>query len=140
MIEVRIENADLQKALNDLKKYDKEVQQGVKKEILRTAYAVTDKAKGKVPVAKGRLRSSLSVKNDLSEFQAQSGTNVHYAPYVEFGTGSRVQIPPGKEDYAAQFKGRGIRKVNRQAKPFLFPAAESERRNYENNMEKLLKR
>lgn len=154
MIEVHITNADLQHALNDLKKYDKEVNLSVKNEITRAAFAVSHQAKIKCPVGGGvgrglgaeggRLRASIRPQTGgrmgVSEYTARVGTNVRYAPYVEFGTGSKVQIPAGKEDYAAQFKGKGIRKVNRYAHPFLFPAAEGERRNFENNMEKLLKR
>ena len=140
MITAHISNEDLQKSLNDIFKYKRSVREGVKKEILRTAYAVTHKAKKDCPIRTGRLRSSLKVVNDISQdkLQAQSGTNVHYAPYVEFGTGGLVNIPPGLEAYAAQFKGRGLRRVNLRARPFLFPAAESERRNYESNIKKIL--
>jgi len=45
-----------------------------------------------------------------------------YAPYVEFGTGGLVSVPPGLEDIAIQFKGAGIRKVNLPARPFFFRA------------------
>ena len=43
-----------------------------------------------------------------------------YAPYVEFGTGERVQVPAGLEDYAMQFFVSGKGKM--PARPFLFPA------------------
>lgn len=48
-------------------------------------------------------------------------SNVHYSPYVEFGTGALVNVPAGLEDYAIQFKGRGIRQVNLPARPYFFP-------------------
>ena len=45
-----------------------------------------------------------------------------YAPYVEFGTGDMVVAPSDVADYAMTFKGKGIRKVNNRARPYLFPA------------------
>jgi len=46
----------------------------------------------------------------------------NYAAYVEFGTGTLVNVPAGLEDYAIQYKGKGVREVNLPARPFLFPA------------------
>jgi hypothetical protein len=50
------------------------------------------------------------------------GVYVKYAPYVEFGTGTKVSVGSDVKDYAIQFKGRGIRKVNNAAQPYFFPA------------------
>lgn len=33
-------------------------------------------------------------------------SNVYYAPYIEFGTGPKVQIPSELNDYASQFRGK----------------------------------
>ncbi len=81
---------------------------------------------------KGFLAGSMKVnfRSDRLGFNVGSdnqnltkGALVNYAPYVEFGTGTRVQIP---EDVNAQwvsgFRGKGIRNVNLRARPFLFPA------------------
>lgn len=46
----------------------------------------------------------------------------NYAAYVEFGTGTLVDVPAGLEEYAMQYKGKGIKQVNLPARPFLFPA------------------
>jgi hypothetical protein len=45
-----------------------------------------------------------------------------YSPYVEFGTGALVSVPPDLSSYAIQFKGAGIRQVNLISRPYLFPA------------------
>ena len=45
-----------------------------------------------------------------------------YGAYVEFGTGTKVVAPADVSDYAWTFKGKGIRKVNLRARPYLFPA------------------
>ena len=60
-------------------------------------------------------------------------TSKHYAPYIEFGLGKDVNlndmlqlgIPPS---YAMQFKGRGIKEIDRAAKPFFFPSIRVEYR------------
>ena len=54
------------------------------------------------------------------------GSRLKYAPYVEFGTGGTVNVPAGYEDFAIQFKGKGIRKINLKPRPYLIPAFESE--------------
>lgn len=139
MNEVYITPQDLQKALKDIDKYGVKTQALLKEEVLRAAYAITNKAKSDCPVRTGNLRATMSVKSDkIAQLQARSGTNTHYAPYVEFGTGTLVKVPEGLEDYVMQFKGRGVRKVNLPARPFLFPAAESERQNYVNRIIKIL--
>lgn len=46
--------------------------------------------------------------------------NADYAVYVEMGTGTMVDVPKELTSYAAQFKGKGIRKVNLPARPFFF--------------------
>lgn len=33
-------------------------------------------------------------------------SNVYYAPYIEFGTGPKVQIPAELNNYASQFRGK----------------------------------
>lgn len=48
-------------------------------------------------------------------------SNVHYSPYIEWGTGALVDVPAGLENYAIQYKGRGIRQVNLPARPYFFP-------------------
>ena len=41
---------------------------------------------------------------------------------MEFGTGGKVKVPAELKDIAIQFKGKGIREVNIQPRPFLYPA------------------
>ena len=159
MIQAHIAPEDLQKAINDIKKYHVIVQERIKDQIVASAWKVRTKAvqncpvgrytvslgrgkKGKAGKRSGaigrRLRGSIETLYGKSRLTAQVGTRVHYAPYVEFGTGGLVQVPKGLESYAMQFKGKGIRQINMRARPFLFPAAESERRNYEESMRRIL--
>lgn len=50
-------------------------------------------AKLNCPVDTGRLRNSITHERDDEEGQVQIGTNVEYAPYVEYGT-SRMKAQP----------------------------------------------
>jgi len=45
-----------------------------------------------------------------------------YAPFVEFGTGGKVDIPKGWEKLAETFKGDNIKKIDLKARPYLYPA------------------
>lgn len=68
----------------------------------------------------------------------QLWNDVDYAPYVEFGTGGMVSIPAGLEDVAAQFKGKGIKKVNLPARPFFFRAFFEKKGELLDNIKKIL--
>ena len=84
-------------------------------------------AKQKAPVNKaenvtgGDLRQSIQIAEN-TPYSYTVFTNLFYAPFVEFGTGGNVDIPKGWEEIAAQFKGKGIRKVNISAQPYMYPA------------------
>lgn len=58
---------------------------------------VSDAAKQGAPVDTGRLRASLTYVVDEGEppQQVAIGTNVEYAPYMEFGTGTMSDGPDG---------------------------------------------
>jgi len=62
----------------------------------------------------------------------------HYAPYVDFGTGSQIQIPSDWKDVAIQFKGAGIREVNNKPQPFFYPSVDRHREKFKKASEKAL--
>ena len=70
----------------------------------------------------GGLMSSIHSITDRDNLAGIAYTNIHYAPYVEFGTGGLVKIPAGFEEFAMQFKGKGIKKINLPARPYMYPA------------------
>lgn len=81
-----------------------------------------------------QTKSAQRVKRDFgilanSQYKSANGLNAEvgftarYAAYVEFGTGGLVNVPSGLEDYAIQFKGKGIKQVNLIARPYLFNSA-----------------
>lgn len=75
------------------------------------------------PVDTGRLRSSINAES--KGLEGKVSTNVPYAGYMEFGTGGEVDVQPGWEDIAEQYRGKGERTVNIAPRPFMRPALEN---------------
>lgn len=119
-IDVKISgNQAILRRLQDLPERAKEL---VSDEVEATTMDIHRDAVARVPVDTGRLKGSLTpvVLKQGEKVTGEVGTNVDYAPYVEFGTGGKVNIPQGLESYAARFKGNGERQVNLPARPYLF--------------------
>jgi HK97 gp10 family phage protein len=132
----------LDEAIRSLSKYSKEVQIDTAKAMNTSMLAVESKAKRNAPVDTGRLRSSIvTTKATQTDLVARTEVGVNYAPYIEFGTRSKVDVPAGLESYALQFKGSGGGSGGgMRAQPFLFPAWESERPKFEQAVKELLQR
>jgi len=120
-----IELKGLQGVIKDLKKEGGRIAQDVDDELSAGMVLMERSAKRLAPVGKGtgRLRSSITASR-VEFLTWELVAQVDYAAYVEFGTGGKefVKIPPGLESYAANFKGKGIRKVNLPARPYFFPS------------------
>lgn len=90
----------------------------------------------------GRLRAAINIERNPDGMGGGVVVPVDYAPYVEFGTGSRVfdtmqyNFTQEEREYAMQFfvSGRG----RMPPQPYLFPAAEEERPQYINNIIEIL--
>jgi hypothetical protein len=109
---------ELQKV--EIRKEGKTIIHGVMGEIER-------KAKMNAPVDKGFLRSSIHQYVNKDGLGGMVYTGRHYAPYMEWGTGSKVKVPSFVKEMfgvdSMEWKGRGIRKVNIPPHPYLFHAA-----------------
>lgn len=80
----------------------------LKKELAASALKIQSEAKKNAPVNFGTLRQSIYM-IDISngdKFGYKVGTKASYAPYVEFGTGGKVNIPSKYSSYASMFKGK----------------------------------
>lgn len=73
-------------------------------ELRQGAQDIANIAKSLAPTDQGFLKNQISSRA-ISQFEFQVVSGVEYSPYLEFGTLSKVNIPPGLEEYAAQFKG-----------------------------------
>jgi hypothetical protein len=111
---VQVKVSGINILLQDLDKYSKEVQQGIYKEVSDWAKRTESDAQRDVPVDTGALKSTIRsvVSNNGLTWIVKAGgiNNVNYAPYIEFGTGARVDKSFlqqfGLTEYASQFKGR----------------------------------
>ena len=104
-----------------------------------SALNIETTAKIDCPVDMGTLRSSIH-QEDLSEgktIRYWIGSNVYYAPFVEFGTGAKVSIPTGYDEFAIQFKGqKDVAGMN--AQPYLLPNFEMEKEKFKENILNIL--
>lgn len=132
----------LEKAIRDLSKYVEEVRVDTAKAMNTSMINVQSEAKRLAPVDTGRLRSSIvTTKAKRDDLVARTEVGVNYAPFVEFGTKSQVEVPLGLEEYALQFKTSSDGSTGGiPARPFLFPAWEKERPKFEKAVKELLQR
>lgn len=90
--------------LSQMQKLPITVQNELSAEMKITADEIRDGAKRDAPVDEARVKNSISAKklnNTMYEVIAQS----NYAGYLEFGTKTKVSIPPGLESIASQLRG-----------------------------------
>ena len=99
---VRVKGLD--SLVSRIKEYPDKMQKAVDSVLSAGAVSVAGLGAELAPYDEGRLRQGQSA-NTTTFLSKQVTNNVFYAPYVEFGTGRKVKVPPGLEDVAAQFKG-----------------------------------
>ena len=128
-VNIKINESDLSKLNKKLDKLRAFESQKVSNELGKTGLEIVRLAKRAAPVGKiqgGTLRQSISAQKSGKSINVVA--NAKYAPYVEFGTGGRVDLDDMLRlgipaTYAAQFKGKGIRDVNLPPRPFFFSSA-----------------
>ena len=139
---IRFKITGMKEAVRNIQDWEHEKLRQSRLQIERSAINIEREAKNACPVDDQILRPSIRKKVTATELgrvlEAEVGTRVEYAPFVEFGTGSGVSIPAGQEEFAMQFKGKTGRVRNYPARPFLFPAWERERPKFINAMEAIL--
>ena len=89
-LRIKVEGAKrLQEALKDPKLLKGPIADFLKKSMNYVIGSAMEKA----PVDTGRLRASIPLSSEVRETEATIGSNVVYAPYVEFGT-KRMKAQP----------------------------------------------
>jgi len=125
-VNIKINESDLSKLNIKLDKLRAFESQKVSNELGKTSLEIVRLAKRAAPVDKGTLRQSISAQKSGKSINVVASAK--YSPYVEFGTGGRVDLDDMLRlgipaTYAAQFKGKGIRDVNLPPRPFFFSSA-----------------
>ena len=117
---------DISDLLSSLEQFGNEVTNRVADEIDMTALEIETDAKTRITqqgaIQHGTLRDSINATFERDILTATIVARTHYAPYIEFGTGTGVDVPSELAEYASQFKGGGIRQINKVARPYFFPA------------------
>lgn len=127
---MRVENMErLQQKLGLLAEAEAKA---ARREVKRTLVNIEAGAKVRAPVDTGRLHGSIAHETERDGLSGVAGTNVEYAPDVEFGTRPHEIRPKTKKALAFVVDGKKVvRKVvhhpGTRAQPFLFPAFEEER-------------
>ena len=127
-VNIKINQNDLLKLKNKLDKMRAFESKTLSNELGKTGLEIVRLAKREVRYDNGDLRKSISSETNKTTKSVVIQALAHYAPYVEFGTGGRVDLTDMTElgipeSYAAQFKGKGIKDVNLPARPFFFSSA-----------------
>ena len=116
-------------SINDIIiKLDKLSNVSVDSALEKACLIVENSAKEKVPVNTGNLRSSIThtVENNVGTV----GTNVEYAPYIEFGTGLFSSQGDGRQDVPWRYQdaeGNWHTTSGQNPQPFLEPALNENR-------------
>ena len=126
MASVTIEVKGVDRLCRKLTTIQNEIPVELIKAMNKSAAIVNASAKALVPVDTGALRNSIHIKRaETHGSTVTSGvvTNKEYAPYVEFGTGSRGGSPAATK-LGISFN-RGIK--GQIAQPYLYPALKMNR-------------
>lgn len=109
---ITVEVKGLRELQAKMEKLEPEFKKEVSATVERGVQLFVRNAKRDAPVNFGFLRNSISYfptsKGEVIGFEVVSGAN--YSPYMEWGTIKKVSVPAELSGYAAQFKGKGIRK------------------------------
>ena len=109
MAAITIDIANMTNVNKRFEKLSQDVKNNLKNEINASALKIQSDAKKLAPVNLGTLRNTIYLAEDSksnNQYVFGVGSTASYAAYVEFGTGGKVRIPSGYENYAAQFKDK----------------------------------
>ena len=120
MISIKLKNID--GLLSNFKKYGDDAVKEFGEITKIRALEIEFEAKRLAPVDDSFLRSSIKSEKQRTPLEYKVTAYMPYAPFQEFGTGGLVNIPSGWAEMAEQFRGKGIRQVNMEAQPFMYPA------------------
>jgi HK97 gp10 family phage protein len=132
----------LDNVLKNLKKFGEEAEDEIHIITGDNASQISLNAKNNAPVDLGKLRQSIDffeLGKGIFKVKANATNLAPYAAYIEFGTGRLVDVPTELKEIAIQFKGKGVKQINLQPQPYLYPAFVKGRENYLKDLKELLK-
>lgn len=119
------------KVVDNSDEYNKRLQEAIQKAFVEIGMVAMGYASAEAPVDTGNLRSSIAYAT--KEREVIIGTNVEYAPYIEFGTGVHAEGGGGRSTpwYYQDSKGEWHKTTGMKPQPFLRPAIENHLSEYE---------
>lgn len=130
----------LNEVISKIRQYGKEAERDIEGVTELVARNIEKDAKNLAPTNFGKLGQSIqAVKQNPTNWTIEAGGAIApYAPFVEFGTGGLVVVPQELKELAIKFKGKGIKKINLRARPYLYPALLKGRAEYLDKLKKVL--
>lgn len=115
---------------SNIPRITKRLGENERKALIAIGIFVEGEAKVRCPVDSGNLRDSIDHYVNEGQKSVFVGTNVEYAPYVEFGTGKYAQDGNGrKTPWAFQDEnGNWIWTSGQRPQPYLTPAFEENKK------------
>ena len=132
---IKVEVKGMKKALSDIDRYSKEVQERVIQELNTTKNKVRNDAIRFAPVDQGQLRRFI-VTEPVKNYETAVVSRAKYSMFVEYGTGYHGQNPAGghttKKRWVYFDELSGEFRIGRpqRPQPFMFPAAEANREDH----------
>lgn len=139
---VDVDVKGIAKSISQLDTFNLLTKQRVKDTVNKYALKIQSGAKQRAPVDKGRLRASIAMEPYKEGMAVRVGTKVHYAPYVEHGTGIFAENGDGRKTpwrYKNR-KGEVIWTRGQKPQPYLHPAANEVKSAYIKDMKNILKK
>lgn len=124
-----------QSLLKKLARYGAEANNKIQLITMVAAQEIATDAASNAPVDTGKLKQSINAK-PKSRFVWKVSVNVPYAAYIEFGTGTFVEIPPEWESIAVKYYKSGKGYISPQ--PYLYPAYKEGVKRYKDDLQDLL--
>lgn len=142
MTKVNLQVKGTKKLFKQLEKLGDKALKLADAETSATANDIATAAKRYAPVDLGKLRQSIGVAQPIDskdKIVYSIVASARYAPYMEFGTGKLVSVPPELQDLAILFKGKGIREVNLLPQPYMYPAFVENKAKYVKRLKNVIK-
>ena len=136
---MKINVKGLDQLVRKLKTLPANIRKDTISDIQDAADSIVRDAGNAAPVDLGTLKQS------IWNFPRNGGLNyvirvdAKHAPYIEFGTGTEVEVPTELTAYAEQFRGEGKKDINLPARPFFFPAYIKQRSELIKNLKDTIK-
>ena len=128
----------LDKLFKDLSKLGGDVDKKVAIITRSNAQEIVVDARQRAPIDLGKLRQGINSEKDKNTFNYKIFAREKYSAYMEFGTGGMVKVPNELKEVAIQFKGKGVKEINLQPRPYLYPSFVKGRQQYLEDLKALL--